>query len=350
MDALTADKGYNRWNAAAALARALAERDRAVSELAFLRSAAAQPAGPQPSAGRVAFSCVLDDGPVLAAQCALWLNCLLRLHGVPPSHVFIHAPVGCTADLLHRARALGVIVVPIVPPDPRNPHCNKICQLDTFTGGAFDHVVLMDCDTAWVGPMALPPAAAGRRVMAMAKVVDHPNPSEPMLTALFHAAGLGEPDWVEVSCPPGSARRTDRNNCNGGLYILQGASLPALQPLWRKWALWCLDQGSILGRHVRNADQLGFALALREMGAAVTPLPVEWNYPTHLPAAELPDVPPRILHYHKATTPEHRLLETGLAEPDAAIRMLNARMDEFDHAPAAPVQLPRSGASSQAPE
>lgn len=331
---------HSRWEAAAALARALAERDRAVSELAFLRGAAARSQRLPPASGRVAFSCVLDDGPVFAAQCTLWLNCLLRLHGVPPAHVFIHAPVGCTADLLPRARALGVGVVAIVPPDPRNPHCNKIAQLATFIGSGFDHVVLMDCDTAWVGPMALPPAAAGGMVMAMAKVVDHPNPPEPALTALFAAAQLGEPDWVEVGGGPhggphGGARRTDRNNCNGGLYILRTGSLAALHPLWRKWALWCLDQGDILGRHVRNADQLGFALALREMGAAVAPLPVEWNYPTHLPVAELADVPPRVLHYHKATTAEHRLLETGLAGPDAAIRMLNARMAEFDAAPTA---------------
>jgi hypothetical protein len=163
----------------------------------------------------------------------------------------------------------------------------------------------------------------------MAKVVDHPNPPEPALAALFEAAGLGEPDWVTVSCPPGGGRRTDRNNCNGGFYILDCAILPELAPRWRKWALWCLDQGDILGRHVRNADQLGFALALREMGLRVTPLPIEWNYPTHLPAAQLPDVAPRILHYHKGMDPDHRLLEIGVAMPDAAIRTLNDRMAAF---------------------
>jgi hypothetical protein len=115
------------------------------------------------------------------------------------------------------------------------------------------------------------------------------------------------------------------------MYILECAALPNLQPLWRKWALWCLDQGRILGRHVRNADQLGFALALREMGVSVTPLPIEWNYPTHLPSNQLPNVVPRILHYHKAMTPDHRLLETGVAKPDAAIRELNSQLVKFEH-------------------
>ena len=327
--ALQETERRGRWAAAAALASALAERDHARAALAAPSSAAPPPAA-RPTPGRVAFSCVLDEAPALSVECELWLNCLLRLHGVPPAHVFIHAPVGCTADLLPKAAALGVNIVPIVPPDPRSPHCNKICQLETFTGGGFDHVVLMDCDTAWVGPMELPRAAADRTAPAMAKLVDRPNPPEPALAALFHAAGLGEPDWVAVGYPPDGGRRTDRNNCNGGLYVLDRAILPGLAPLWRKWALWCLDQGECLGRHVRNADQLGFALALREMRLAVTPLPIEWNYPTHLPAAELPDVPPRILHYHKAVSPEHRLLETGIARPDAAIRALNGQMSEFD--------------------
>lgn len=338
LQALREAERRGRWAAAAALAGALAQTERMAAELAGLRDAAAG----RPAPGRVAFSCVLDEGPALAAQCRLWLNCLLQLNGVAPSDVFIHAPVGCTSDLLRDAATLGVTIVPIVPPDPRNPHCNKICQLETFIAGGFDHVVLMDCDTAWVGPMALPGAATRRTALAMAKVVDHPNPPEPVLAALFQAAGLGEPDWVTVSCPPGGGRRTDRNNCNGGLYILDRALLPRLAPLWRRWALWCLDQRDLLGRHVRNADQLGFALALREMGLAVAPLPIEWNYPTHLPAAELPDVPPRILHYHGAVTPDHRLRETGVPGPDAAIRRLNALMPGFDR-PSSPARAGAGG-------
>jgi hypothetical protein len=322
-----------RWESAASLAGILAEKERLVSDLAGLRStaaASAQSHDDRQKAGRVAFSCVLDDGPMLSVQCELWLNCLLRLNGISPSHVFIHAPVGCEANFLRRAKALGVNIVSIVPPDLRNPHCNKICQLETFMGGGFDHVVLMDCDTAWVGPMTLPHAAFHPTVKAMAKVVDRANPPETALSALFEAAGLGEPDWVDVGCPPGGGRRTDRNNCNGGLYILDSSILPTLHPSWRKWALWCLDREDDLGRHVRNADQLGFALALRERGLSVTPLPIEWNYPTHLPASELPDVPPRILHYHNAMTPDHRLVETGVARPDAAIRKLNGQIAEFD--------------------
>lgn len=344
-----------RWDAAAALAAELAEKDRLTADLAAARAAAAQPvpepvqtapAAEVPSGGPLdasipmaspagyestAFSCVLDKDPALAAQCDIWLDCLLRLRDVPASHVFIHATAGSDPDLLRRAESLGVNVVPIEPLDPRGPHCNKICQLETFERGRFERVVLMDCDTAWIGPLELPRTVS--RPAIQAKVVDRANPPERILTALFAAAGLGEPDWVAVSCPaPDGDRRTDRNNCNGGLYILDRAALPGLRPLWRKWALWCLDQGDILGRHVRNADQLGFALALRELGVAVTPLPVEWNYPTHLPGEELPDVAPLILHYHRELTEDGGLKEIGVPQPDAAIRVLNEQLAAFRRA------------------
>lgn len=269
-----------------------------------------------------------DDDPTIAAQCYIWLNCLLRLHALPAANIFVHAPVGYESELLRWAAAVGINVVPIVPFDPRSPHCNKICQLETFERGPFKRVVLMDCDTAWVGPMELP--RTGSSATILAKLVDHPNPPEAPLAKLFHAARLGEPDWVEVGPSlAGGHRQTDRNNCNGGVYILDQSVLRDLRPRWRRWALWCLDQGEILGKHLRNSDQLGFALALREMGSAVTPLSIEWNYPTHLPRAELPDVEPRILHYHREMTPDHFLKLTSVAQPDAAILALNRQIAGF---------------------
>lgn len=280
----------------------------------------------------VAFSCVVDDDPTIAAQCYIWLNCMLRLHAIPAPNVFVHAPAGYESALLRWAAALGVNVVPIARFDPRSPHCNKICQLDTFEHGLFKRVVLMDCDTAWVGPMEFPPVSSNSTMFA--KVVDRPNPPEEAIAKLFQAARLGEPDWVEVGPPlAGGRRKTDHNNCNGGVYILDRSVLSSLRPLWRKWALWCLDQGEILGRHLRNSDQLGFALALRELGAKVTPLSVDWNYPTHLPAAELPDVAPRILHYHREMTPNLFLKQTGIAQADAAIKEFNRQIVLFPRLP-----------------
>jgi 2-polyprenyl-3-methyl-5-hydroxy-6-metoxy-1,4-benzoquinol methylase len=182
----------------------------------------------------------------------------------------------------------------------------------------------MDCDTAWVGNQPLP---AGSPVAA--KIVDHANPPDAIVSRVFGEAALGEPEWMNASFPLGSQVRTDCNNCNGGLYIIDGQFVPRLSPLWTKWARWCLDRPDLFADYHIHADQLGFALAMRELGERVTHLPIEWNYPTHLPPDFLSDVEPQILHYHRRLTAHCKLEMTGVTGPDRAILALNQRITEF---------------------
>ena len=285
----------------------------------------------------IAFSCVVDRPRYLMAQCFVWVNCLLELRKIPPKSVFVHVVGVDDAEFLLWVEALGVNVVKVAPFDPRNPYCNTLCQLETFAGGEFDQVVLMDCDTAWVGDAPLP-----RGEPVAGKIVDNARPPESVLAGVFSAAGLGEPNWAEVSLPKGDdSRRSDWNNFNGGLYILDGRFVGKLAPAWRAWATWCLDRRDSFAQRVRRpvgyspraaegivpSDQVSFALALRELGVVGTHLPIEWNYPTYSPL--LPDVTPQILHYSRHFKPPFRLRRTGIPSPDRAIDALNARIEEF---------------------
>lgn len=282
-------------------------------------------AKPKPETGRIAYSCVIDHDPVLLAQCFIWVNCLMKIQTVPSRDIFIHVPDMPASELVSWLEALKVNLVAIKPFDERSPYCNKLCQLDTFQHREFDQVVLMDCDTAWVGDVPLP---LGDPITA--KIVDLTNPPEPLLSRIFHEAALGSPDWFEVSFPLGPERnRTDRNNCNGGLYILDGSVISRLNPVWCRWARWCLDRPELLGDYINHADQLSLALALRELGVSVRHLPVEWNYPTHLSPDLLPDIKPHNLHYHRNLTPNCKLALTGVREPDLAIEALNQHIDGF---------------------
>ena len=279
----------------------------------------------KPKAGRTAYSCVIDHDPVLLAQCFIWVNCLMKLQSVPGRDIFVHVPDMPPSELVSWLEALEVNLVAIKSFDERSPHCNKLCQLDTFQQCKFDQVVLMDCDTAWVGDAPLP---LGDPIAA--KIVDLTNPPEPVLDRIFHEAALGGPDWFEVSFPSGPERsRTDRNNCNGGLYILDGSVIPRLNPVWCRWARWCLDRPELLGAYANHADQISLALALRELGVGVEHLPVEWNYPTHLSPDLLPDIKPQNLHYHRNLTPHCKLTLTGVKEPDRAIEALNQHIAGF---------------------
>jgi len=265
----------------------------------------------------------------MAAQCFIWVNCLLEIQSAPPENVFIHHTGIDNPDFADWLRSRRINLVRIKPYDARSPHCNKLQQLKTFLHRKFDRVVLMDCDTAWVGHAPLPcggPAAG--------KIVDLARPSEPILRAIFRAAGFGEPDWMPVSVPTGpGAQRSDRNNLNGGFYLLAGSFLPQLDEAWRRWADWGLDHRELFGGFNVNVDQVSFALAMRELGHSVDFLPIEWNYPVQpaglLPTAQMPDVAPQILHYHRQLGPHFEIASIGVPKPDQAIHFLNQRIKGF---------------------
>jgi len=290
-----------------------------------LSTASAALADPRQATTAVAYSCVIDHDPTLAAQCFIWVNCLLEIQRVPPENIFIHHPGIANADFAAWLKSRRVNLIEIQPFDARSPHCNKLQQLGTFAKTSFDRVVFMDCDTAWVGEAPWPSVG-----LVAGKIVDFARPPEPLLAGIFQAAGFGEPDWVPVSVPmePG-ARRSDRNNLNGGLYVLAGRLIPQIDLAWRKWANWCLDHRELFGSFGIHVDQVGFALAMRELGISADRLPIEWNYPIHVPAALLPDVTPQIIHFHRQIGAHFKISPVGLPKPDQAIGVLNGHIGGF---------------------
>jgi hypothetical protein len=297
----------------------------------------------------IAFSCVVDRPRYLMAQAYVWVRCLLNIQKVPPENIFVHAVGIADPDFLTWLRSLGVNVVRVQPFDPRSPFCNKLCQLDTFADGKFDQVVLMDCDTAWIGDAPIP-----RGEPIAGKIVDNARPPESVLAGIFRAAGFREPNWIEVSVPKGDDHsKSDCNNLNGGLYIVEGRFVSKLRSAWRAWAIWCLDNRDsfaefasspvtrplgnpadgamafprVEGRPLVPVDQVSLALALRELGVSAGQLSIKWNYPTY--SQELPNVTPYILHYSRHFDPPFRLHKTGIPMPDRAINALNAKIETF---------------------
>lgn len=273
----------------------------------------------------VAFSCVLDNTAFLRGQAFIWLNCLIHLQRIEPRDVFVHVVEPSGGEFLDWVHDQRVNVVEVERFDRRSPHCNKIQQLKTFQHTAHDRVVLMDCDTAWVGQAGLP---AGSPVAAC--IVNEPNPSERVLLNIFNAARTGAPQWTRVELPRGRGHElTDWNNCNGGLYICDREFTVKLAPLWRFWALWGLDHRDLFEDYAVHVDQVAFALAMRELGAQVVHLPIRWNYPTHLPGGRLPDAAPEIIHFHQQLDGHLKLRPTGAAQVDAAIERLNNAIAGF---------------------
>ncbi len=274
---------------------------------------------------RFAFSCVVDNDPVLVAQAFIWLNCMRSRGGFRDEDIFVHITDLANTEFLNWVRSSKVNVIEIEPFDERSPHSNKIEQLKTFVHSNYDQVVCMDCDTAWIGDRALPVGAP-----VAASIVHQANPPEQVLSDIFAASTLGPPEWFPVFFADGEGRElSDRNNCNGGLYIIQQDFVSTLEPKWREWARWALDRHDLFASWAFFTDQVSFALAMRDIGANVRHLDLVWNYPTNVATELLPDIPPQLLHYHRELTPHLKLKKVGRRRVDDEIDKFNSAIEQY---------------------
>ena len=269
-------------------------------------------------------SCVVDDDPYFRMQAMIWLYTAMEYSGFEPHELIVHLVrrPGDKQDHLESVLSkMGIRTVPVTAYGTGDrAYCNKLCQLETPDLYTADGVVLCDTDIAFADDVR----EAFQSEHVKAKVVDRPNPPFEILRELFVRSGLpGSPDLAVCSF---SHQKTYATNCNGGLYVIPGRILEHLAPAWKRWTAFSLEQSALLGRYLHHSDQIGFCFAMHELGEAIAPLPLEMNFPTHLPAACYAgyDGPqPRVLHYHRRTNPTGFLEPVGLDAVDASIARVN---------------------------
>jgi hypothetical protein len=279
----------------------------------------------------VVYSCVVDGDARFQRQACTWAQTLITHAGRHPDEIVVHAVEGAQGEGFDWLRALGIRIEPVPRFDARHAHSNKLRQLDSPALCGADRVVLCDCDTAFAGDLEALIEGAGVR----AKRVDTAQPPLRLWEVLFEAAGFDRVPAPALATQTGEL--TYRNNCNGGLYVLDQRVLEPLRELWPRWATWTLDHADLLGELVFFSDQISFGLALEELGLQVDPLPLEANFPTHIPcppgalARE-----PLMLHYHGRVDADGLLLPTGVPEADRAIARVNGGLRRRRGVPAAP--------------
>jgi len=280
----------------------------------------------------IVYSCVVEPQPKFLHQLSIWATTLIELAGVRADDLFVHVVGGdYAADVADYAAARGIPHAEVARfGDGR--YCNKLRQLRSAPLRRYPFVALCDTDLAFCE--ALEPHRAGR---VAAKIVDLPNPPLELLEGLYRRAGFS--NFPELARCTNADAWTFANNCNGGLYQIDAEFLRELAPRWEKWALWVLEQRELQGAYAVHADQLGFGLAMWELGENVAPLPTAKNFPTHLPpdsyAAD--GTAPAILHYHDRLAPDGMLLPLGVPRADERVRLVNdvlsaERRASFDNA------------------
>jgi hypothetical protein len=268
-----------------------------------------------------AFSCVVDKTPLLLAQAFLWVNCLKQLRRVAAGDIFVHTVEIDDQEFLAWLANEDVNVIATPRFHPLVPNCNKIQQLATFRQTDYDRVVFLDCDTAVIGNLDLPNAAP-----IAASIVHCENPPKARLATIFEKAMGLPPNWVPTAL---EGELTDRNNCNGGVYICDPTFLTDLEGAWRSWAHWSLEHLGLFEGYRFCLDQVSLALAMRDLQTNVQHLDLAWNFPTNAPSHVLPDIVPQIIHYHAELTPQLKLKTVGLSRPDAEIARFNEHIERF---------------------
>lgn len=245
---------------------------------------------------RVHISCVVDDRPEFRMQAWNWLLSLAALSS--ECRVFVHYLPGALSEQMQdQFRSLGATIVQVQPfGEGEARYCNKIRQLETKAFLDADFIILSDTDIVFLED----PAHLVRPGKFRAKTVDGPNPPEEVWVEIFRQTGLLE-RVDKIALDMFAEKLTFSTNFNGGLYVMPATSAHHLHPLWEKHARYCLEQPTVLGKHLHHADQLGMGLALAESGDAIDFLPFGANLPTNFSSAKLGLVPSQAisaLHYH----------------------------------------------------
>lgn len=265
----------------------------------------------------VHYSCLVADAPKFGQQALTWAWTLMDLAGVPAACLHVSALPGADASVLRQLEALGISIRPCEPFRPGHPHCNKISQLDDPALAGADIVALCDTDLAFAA--SIEDARSPHAIRA--KVTDLPNPPIDTWRRIFGAAGLKEPAATSTSF---GGHPTPVVNCNGGLYLVPGALLAPLRSAWTTWVDWMIARPGLLeGPQRVHVDQVAFGLAVVDAGLPLDLLPLEDNLPTHAWVGPLPDVVPRVLHYHDNVDASGFLRPVGRGAIDAAIGRVN---------------------------
>lgn len=266
--------------------------------------------------GKRLYSAVVDPAGVFPAQAQYLFASLTELAAVDPDSIVLHV-VGDHPEplVMQSLRSLGAHLVQ-VPPHPTHAWCNKLQQLDSLLSCASEDVVLLDCD---VIVLEEPPSPTEGGVAA--KAVDFAYPPYEVLTGIFSKAGV---DFKVMSADIDGAP-TALGNANGGLYVIDHASLPCLSSAWRRWANWCLENGELFGDFWMHVDQVAFALSISSEGIPFESLDRRFNVPTHEQQPPTLDRDPAILHYHRSLDEQQLLLPVAdLPKVNEAIGKVNS--------------------------
>ncbi len=271
---------------------------------------------------RVLVACVAEDRERDRREVYLLFRSLQRFGGKMARCRQVACFVGhVEAWFRQQLSAIGVQTRVVDRLDERCPHANKIRMLMDIDS-EFDWVVALDTDIAAAGDFSC--HLTGTTIRA--KPADNDPLSLAQWASLFGHFGLEVPPERHVTTSRGSETIA---YFNSGVLLVPGGFAARLAAAWAALVGRVLDAYSDLpaiARHAFFTDQFALALALRQEGITVNPLPLCMNFTTQRPvhpSTQPHDVQPLLLHHHHRVTKDGALLRCGYRGPDRAITAVN---------------------------
>lgn len=247
------------------------------------------------------YSCVVDASPVFYWQTWGLVNSLIKLAQVAPQDIYVHHTPEVDSTFLDQLEVLGINLRSITRFGD-GKYCNKIAQLRTTEFTKATCVFFLDTDMIVLGKLS----EIYSPNIIQGKIVDLANPELSVLQQIFNQAGFV--NYPTICSADYESDLTFANNFNGGLYGIPGNLIQQLSERWQHWALWLIENISILEQVNKQAhvDQISFAMASHELSFPVVNIERKYNYPLHFTDDKLGY--PQILHYHRNLSP------TGILE------------------------------------
>ena len=278
-----------------------------------------------PGAGRVVIGCVADNNPRFLSQ-ALRLLQSVRWFGGTMSGVnfFVCFVDDIDPDYASEFERLGAFVRTLPRYCDRHPHSNKLRFLELPEIQAYDTVMLLDCDTLVVrDPWEYLDGDAFQ-----AKLADIASIPQEVFQRVFAHFGLELPAQ-DFRCNP--AGTPTIWYCNAGVLIFPHAILRDLCRAWQHFNNALLERLELLP-HPFHCDQVSLSLAFASCGVPFRELPLDMNFPLHLPDFDaLPTASrsdPAILHYHDRVDASGYLLPSSFPGAQRRIELFNERLRE----------------------
>jgi hypothetical protein len=221
--------------------------------------------------------CVIDRDPRFYVELVLWAICAKRYL---PSEIFrliVYFVDAGPADLVSWLHDGNIETRQTLSVVNGSPHCNKIAPFLDETSA--DFTIVTDSDLFFVDD----PSGFFQFPRFRAPPNNHCNPPPEIFKTILAATGLRRPYRPGIALHKGGngMRETHINNISGGVIAAPTFQCKRFGQIWLKWANWLMANRSLMSSWAIHLDQVGFALAMEEIGEDVEFLPPQINTVLH---------------------------------------------------------------------